>query len=556
MHAAPPRPSAHRRPALLNELGQRQTPPLGPETFRTIGQGPQIIVLGLGPDPAVVLDLVNALAAKRPAPPAVAYAECPDFAAQMGESGRRRDLPPHWQSLDSRTAETLLRELPGPQAATFILYWPGLRLFPSFFGPLFGAVRAIAAHAPSRSQAGPLARPHGRGPIRSVTLAGSERDLLQRELRLAFAAEGLEVKTWNPAENQTAAGAGHAAPDTPPEDALADLFLSVNFKGLDPFGATYHYLRARDIAVAAWCVDNPWHLLSGLRAPYWREMPLFVTDASFLPGLAAHGAKRASHLPLAACPELFAAPLCGAAPPPAAYLRDLAPLIFVGRTAFPERDKFFAAQHVPDALLEAAQDSLITGERPDFLRWAEILGLSRLWPGQDARHAGLAAEECSRRRRALCVRAALPQTGNPDAPGITIFGDEAWRDELADIPAAALDLRGPVDYYAELPALYRAAGLVLNVTSLLLPSGLNQRHFDVWAAGAAQICDPCPGLAIFPQELTQPLLFEKPADIPGLAAKLAGRPDLLRGLKHDWQTLIAAQHTYAQRARAILAALE
>lgn len=558
MPASPPHSALPRKPALLNELGQRQTPPCGPETFQILGSGPQIIVLGLGPDPAVAVEVARGLKQNNAGAGEatdVIYVDCPDFTDQIAETGACQ-LPSHWRTVNKEEAIGFIQRQTSPAAATFVLYLPGLRLFPSFFGPLFGAAWAATARpgkTPSpRPQSG-RARYNDRA-IRSVTLVGSERDLLHRELRLALAEEGLDLKFWNPEEARGAQGMRGTAVAAPPEDSLGDLFLSVNFKGLDPWGATYHYLRARDIAVAVWCVDNPWHLLSGLRAPYWRELPLFVTDASFLPGLKAHGAQRVRHLPLAACPALFATQPGGAAPQ-GEYLRDLAPLVFIGRTAFPDRDKFFAAQHLPDTLLSAALDSLETGAAPDFLYWAKALGISRLWPGQEARRAGLAAEECARRRRTVCVRAALRQTKNTDAPGITIFGDAAWRDELADFPSSALDLRGTVDYYTELPALYRAAELVLNITSLLLPAGLNQRHFDVWMSGAAQLCNASPGLDIFPEELVRPLLFHKPGDIPRRAAELLGQPGLLRSLKHDWKALLAAEHTYTQRVRTILAEL-
>lgn len=561
MHASPPRPPVPRRPALLNELGQRQTPPCGPETFQILGSGPRVIVLGLGPEPDVAAAIVRDLEKSRGKIPEIIYADCPEFTAQMAENPLHALVcpPAHWRKMTGGEVERLLKDLPGAKAATFVLYLPGLRLFPSFFGPLFGAVWAYL-DPPGRGSA---AAPRSGRDIRSVTLVGSEQGLLHRELCLAFAAQGIEVKLWVPEAGRDTPGAARLdavgpGPAAPPEDSLGDLFLSVNFKGLDPFGAVYHYLRARDAAVAVWCVDNPWHLISGLRSPYWRDLPLFVTDHSFLSGLKAHGAKRARHLPLAACPELFAP-----APPDAApsglepeYLKNLAPLVFVGRTAFPGRDKFFAAQRLPETLLAEALRSLDAGGGPDFLYWAEALGLAKLWPGQEARRAGLAAEECSRRRRTLCVSTAARRMQNSGAPGLTLFGDAAWREELADLPEDRLDLRGTLDYYNELPGLYRASELVLNVTSLLLPAGLNQRHFDVWTAGAAQICDPSPGLDIFPQELVQPLLFRTPADIPARAEALLSDPARLRGLTRDWRALLLAEHTYVHRIQAMLNALE
>ena len=83
MHASPPRPPVPRRPALLNELGQRQTLPSGPETFRILGSGPQIIVLGLGPEPDVAAAIVRDLEKSRGKILEIIYADCPEFTVQI-----------------------------------------------------------------------------------------------------------------------------------------------------------------------------------------------------------------------------------------------------------------------------------------------------------------------------------------------------------------------------------------------------------------------------------------------------------------------------------------
>ena len=69
----------------------------------------------------------------------------------------------------------------------------------------------------------------------------------------------------------------------------------------------------------------------------------------------------------------------------------------------------------------------------------------------------------------------------------------------------------PVDYYAMLPALYRAAPFTLDVTSLLLPGGLTQRHFDVWQAGGFLLTATGSGMDIFLPILPRPSLYAAPA---------------------------------------------
>ncbi len=107
-----------------------------------------------------------------------------------------------------------------------------------------------------------------------MLLPGSPRGLLVAELTRAFAGAGFAVTVMDPTRTL----------DEIPEllsQGRPDLFFSVNFQGLDPYGQVYHLLRAAGVTVAAWCVDNPFHLTSGLRAPFWKDMPLFVTTTGF-----------------------------------------------------------------------------------------------------------------------------------------------------------------------------------------------------------------------------------------------------------------------------------
>lgn len=385
--------------------------------------------------------------------------------------------------------------------------------------------------------------------IRHVILPGTEAELLRRELARAFAAEGIRVSVVPPAELHDPAGDRRL--EVLLEDGPALLFC-VNFQGLNPLKPVLELLERAGGAAAVWLVDNPWNILSGVRDPRWKGLPLFVTDASFITPLKAHGAASVYHLPLAASFDLFArdARRDAAFPPPA----DLAPFVFVGRSAFPGKETFFAGQSVPRALLEKAFAMLDAGQRPDLPWWegrTQTTGAA-FWPGKAARAAALGAEEANLYWRASCVREA-------SRAGADLFGDPGWRDlpgvmeGVGEGVAAGGRVRlfPPVDYYARLPGIYRTARHSLCLTSLQLPAGLNQRHFDVWAAGGLALSDATPGLALFPEELTRPMTFRRAADIVPVAERLEAshrRADLIR----DWQQCLAAGHTYRHRARAVL----
>ena len=157
------------------------------------------------------------------------------------------------------------------------------------------------------------------------------------------------------------------------------------------------------------------------------------------------------------------------------------------------------------------------------------------------RTAGLGAEKCSENWRQHCLATIAAQTGT------TIHGDSEWS---RLVPQA--QLHSPVDYYSGLAKIYREASFSLNLTSLLLPHGLTQRHFDVWACGGFLLSDNTHGLSIFPEELCRAISFTAPEEIPGLIDTFQQNPDLKESLRRSWQDLILEHHTYTHRLKTIL----
>ena len=323
-----------------------------------------------------------------------------------------------------------------------------------------------------------------------------------------------------------------------------DMFFSVNFHGLDKFGENFAILYGKGIPVAVWCVDNPWNLLSGLRTDFWKDTHLFVTDSSFIPSLKANGARRVSFLPLATDPDVFFPQK------PVKSNRDSKKnLVFVGRSAFPDKERFFVGQSIPEDIRKESLARLWTGQRTDFSWWLEELNLetSPLWPGSTARKASLGAEESSLAWRAACLHEGT-------AMGLTLYGDAGWGTQFPADGAKkhTPELRQPLDYYTQLPAVYTDSPFSLNMMSFLLPQGVNQRHFDVWAAGGFCLMDDCQGLRLFPSDLTQPVTFRKPEEIPELVTYFKKNREEKTLLTAAWRSLILEEHTYAIRMQILL----
>lgn len=487
---------------MRDELGRWASLPSGPDAFEDSGDGPDCLVLGLGPDPGEVASML-ADAGR------VWWIECPDFESQA-PAGWAGAAPGHWERAAPDMAAECCR-----RAGRVLFYSHNMRLFPSFWGAVLADCRL--AHA-----AGPAAAAD------EVWLPGADRDLLHLDLLYAFEDAGFLVRALP--EETTPSGLAEMLRQGRPK-----LFFSVNLRGFDPLGESIQLLNRAGVRTAAWCVDNPYHLISSMRSHCWREVEFFVTDHWFLEPLRRDGVRRAAHLPLAASSSMFgASPHAGQE-----YYADR--LVFAGRSRFPGKRRFFAGCKLDPASWSEARALLADGRRPDFAWWRERLGLDRLWPGNMARQVGFGAEETNLAWRSTCLEHAshIP---------LTVFGDEGWRDVLAN----QADLRGAVDYHTELPSIYAAAGAVLNVTSLLLPWGLTNRHFDAPAAGGLILTDDTPGLSIFPQELVQEVRFQRAERIPLLFDKIMAEPLLRADLINAWREEIRTRHTYAARIAAVL----
>ena len=77
---------------------------------------------------------------------------------------------------------------------------------------------------------------------------------------------------------------------------------------------------------------------------------------------------------------------------------------------------------------------------------------------------------------------------------------------------------------------------------------------DQW--GGLLLTDATPGLALFPDELTLPVTFRAPGEIPALFRRLGQDGELRSQLQQGWRELIRREHTYARRLFQVLEAVD
>lgn len=466
--------------------------PDGPCSWRKLANGSKgKILLGLGPHPG-----------EAPVPGDFTWLESPKILESIKEKTGDLNLPPNWRKLNREDFR------PGEDSEIWF-YTANLKLDPDFWGPLLAQIE-IANFKPLKKAS------------YLVWLPGAANQLLHRDLEITLKDAGFRVSTLLPEKAEP----GSLAKIWNGE--LPRFALSVNFRGLDSEGRIFDLCRELDIPIAIWLVDNPWNILSGISLPWWKYAQIFVTDPGFIDGLRKAGARNVSFLPLAASPFMLQkAPGKPGSPP-----------LFVGSSAFGGREKYFSGLRTDDELRMKAAKMLEDNQNPDFHWWLHKLQPT-LWPGREGRQASLGCDEFSVLRRAKWLQEAAKA-------GIEIIGDNGWQTLL---PGCVI--KPQVDYEQELPPLYGQAECVLNITSLLLPESLNQRHFDVWAAGGFLLSDATPGLAIFPQTLCEPIRLKSPEDFAKRLKWLRENPEEKARLANAWRELILKEHTYKERLRSI-----
>lgn len=413
----------------------------------------------------------------------------------------------NWQQLALSDIQNIAKK------SKIFFYRQGLRLAPKFWGPLLASLELALNNACSASSS-----------QKSVWLPGNNTQLLHQELTLALSEAGFDQVLTSTFESAKALSQSGTIPD---------FVLSINFRGFDSEGHIFYLLREMRIPVAIWLVDNPYNLLSALKYPWWQDAHLFLTDPSFTDGLRQLGATRVDFCPLAASQHMWRR--CqddrGSFP------------IFVGRSAFPDQDAFFKGSRIAPQLLELAQLQFSKDSLPDYHWWLDKLKV-KPWPGMASRQAGKGADYCSAYNRERWLAEAVKAD-------LRIIGDAGWKKMFPHT-----EISPPVDYYGSLPYLYNQASCILNITSLLLPHSLNQRHFDVWAAGGFLLTDDSPGLSIFPQELTRPISLKKPADFEKKLKFYMENPEKKISLIKEWQKYIFENHQYRHRLKFIMEKLE
>lgn len=327
-----------------------------------------------------------------------------------------------------------------------------------------------------------------------------------------------------------------------------DAIVTVNHLGVDREGVLQSLARDLKLPLASWFVDNPEFILPLYSEPDAENTLILTWDADSLDAVRSLGFTKVCWLPLGADPERF----CPGRPGRPEWR---APVSFVGNSMLTKTGRRLGAARPGPELLAAfaglAGDFAASGERN--VRAFVAANRRHLLPELDA----LGVERRTAFETAVVWRATLDYRlgclRQTLAFSPLIAGDPGWRELLPDQPG--LRLHQEIGYYEELPGFYPQSDVNFNCTSVQMKGAVNQRVFDVPAAGAFLLTDSRAQLDSMFEPGREIALYHSPEEVPELLARyLADEPERRR-MAQAGRARVLAEHTYEHRLGSLLAAL-
>ena len=335
-----------------------------------------------------------------------------------------------------------------------------------------------------------------------------------------------------------------------------DFALTINHLGVDREGIFTELLERLQLPLASWFVDNP-HLIlfqyAGLKSPW---LSIFTWDADNVASLKDEGFHHVFYLPLAATPSRYeaarAAAKAGRFTAPAAWK---APVSFVGnsmvykvaqrmKAAKPSKPLLLAYKQISAGFAAHPERSIYTylaAHHPELMPAYEQLG------SMERRLAfeTMITWEATRQYRMACLKPILDF--NP-----LLVGDKGWRLTFPDAPAG-MRLHPELSYYTDLPFFYPLSDINFNCTSAQMKGAVNQRVFDVPAAGAFVLTDWRAQMDDLFTPGQEVIFYREPEEVPELIRYYLARPDARKRIAEAARKRVLKEHTYAHRLQNLIA---
>ncbi len=407
------------------------------------------------------------------------------------------------------------------------------KAFPGFYGALDVYIARYQANAPV--EATDLA-------IRRVVFVGSgglyERELLSELQRRSIHVTHIQQTVLT---GLTAVNALELLDTHTP-----DLVLSTNNRGADEIGLLPEACEQAGVAWATWLLDDPRFLLHPDEIHgAGRQRIGFCWDRNGIDGWRGAGFNNAHPLPLATDETLFH--------PGDGFDELTGRAVFVGSPRFASTFGFFAALDQSEIAGKAARaletEILRTRKPPTHDRVDDLL--TTLDPEKKL------DLEARRRLPAYAVQQAnlayrVNLLNSLASNQLTVFGT-GWEGLLDE----RIELRPPLDFYTDLPKLYRTDAVHISLTNLQMQTHPNQRPFDVGACGRAVLNDDLAVLPdLFGEQLAERISFKSAAELQLKVSELIANPRRRAEIGEQMRNTVLAGHTVRHRMDEMLRVAE
>ncbi|BBD08903.1 CgeB family protein [Desulfovibrio ferrophilus] len=331
-------------------------------------------------------------------------------------------------------------------------------------------------------------------------------------------------------------------------DFKPDFIFTINHLGVDREGVLVDLIERLRLPLASWFVDNPHlilYLYNKLVSPW---TALFTWDADNIESLQALGFPHVSYLPLATDTTRFRPP---------ANLPDRhdwrSRVSFVGNSMIYKVGQRMKAGRFPRPLLltykQVAAGFRASSDRSvsTYLR-REHPDLAEVFDTFEDNERRLCYEtmitwEATRQYRKECVQGTLGFSP-------LIAGDTGWKTTFAHEDR---DWRWhkELNYYEELPYFYPLSEVNFNCTSQQMKGAVNQRVFDVPAAGAFVLTDHRVQMENLLEPGKEVAYYDQPEDAPEMIRHYLDHPAERERIIQAARKRILAEHTYEHRLESL-----
>jgi spore maturation protein CgeB len=303
-----------------------------------------------------------------------------------------------------------------------------------------------------------------------------------------------------------------------------DFVLLVNHIGFDDRGGVGDVFEWLQMPLAIWYVDSPFFIIRNLQFPAPSVSSVFLWERSLLEPLARSNVEDCCYLPLACDLSLFRHEPC---------LPDYA-VSFVGNSMVHAGEKWTGG--LSGRALELAE------------RWRQMLLERRQC--MVGRVLATEANEPNLPAWDMLASATFSATGTyrqrllaaVAKQGLHLFGDPGWQRTMP-----ATQRHGMVQYGKDLASVYRRSAININATSLQMPEAVNQRVFDVPAAGGFLLTDRQAALPELFEEGREVACYGSPEELASLCRHYRQHPTQREQLVARAHRRILGEHTYAHR---------